>query len=903
MLADTAAPKNSLWSTLRDLTSIKRNELAKQRDAVKALRQELVAPLSAVSDPRDRVALLLQDSGKRVKNDRGDPDRPWAGHRSTMIRKGSAMHTEILALAGISARNVQRFLAQSNNDASIQPATFSTVENRFKKALDALEIKYSYATLFADLVTEKSGPLEDGELEVSQPEMVGREEMHTQRREWESLVFSEENLDEAQIQSHLRKVFSSPEAEDALKSCRAQFADFGRELQDGKIDLNSMKATVDGLSAADLLSDQQLAILKQARDSPVLLSELTDVLHLRLSSIESWTWGAEVPLEMRRQLSGKYRVYMEEELTDALMIHYVGMRFVTKFATVMDSVYDGSAWKKHSQVNKSLQALWDYYIGHRDKTTETLKEEIDDTFKESYFLSAIPRSENEGAAGYDCETGAGEDKPTSRVTRAVEAKQALLHIMAAESLIADQLNEELVAFQTDFKWFGPSLSHTAIKSVLKFFGVTDIWLGFFERFLKAPMRFLHDGPNGDIRVRQRGVPMSHMLSSFFGESVLFCLDFAVNEATHGKPMYRLHDDIFFWGTPAEATSAWTTLTTLSEVLGISVNEEKTGAGRLSALHATHSAQSISESLPSGDLRWGLLSLRTDGKFAIDQSRVDEHIVEMQRQLAGRRSVLDWIRAYNCYMQLFAFHFCRPQHSLGRSHIDDCLRTFSRINKEICSSTDGNTALFVKKMLSERFKFGNVPDGFLFWPMKFGGLELHNPFVTLQGLRVYIDESPEYCVKEALDLEELRYREYELQFEREGPADKRALVDRPETFMDRATYALFRWDRSDSLLHAWTQLLASDARASNPSAIISPVDAAIEAGMPEWSPELNGLLDKMKLHEASELRELVNTPYWRTVLELYGAEMSSVFGSVQVVERSLLPMGMVEALKGKVRWES
>ncbi|KAJ3151838.1 hypothetical protein HDU89_001887 [Geranomyces variabilis] len=611
-------------------------------------------------------------------------------------------------------------------------------------------------------------------------------------------------------------VFSSPEAEDALKNCRAQFADFGRELQDGKIDLDSVKAMVDGLSSADLLSYQQLAILKQARDS----------------SIESWTWGAEVPLEMRRQLSGKYRVYMEEELTDALLIHYVGMRLVIKFAALMDSVYDGSAWKKHSQINKSRQALWDYYIGHRDETSETLKEKLDETFKQNYFLSAIPRNEREGVAGYDCG-----------------------------------------AFQTDFKWFGPSLSHTAIKSVLKFFGVTDIWLAFFETFLKAPMRFLGDGPNGEIRVRQRGVPMSHMLSSLFGEAVLFCLDFAVNEATNGKPMYRLHDDIFFWGTPVEASSAWKALTTLSQVFGISINDEKTGAGRLSALQATHLKESIPDSLPSGELRWVLLSLRSDGKFAIDQSRVDEHIIEMHRQLAGRRSVLDWIRAYNRYMQ------------------------------EICPSTDGNTALFVKKMLLERFKFGYVPDGFLYWPMKFGGLELHNPFVTLQGLRDHIDEAPEYCVKEALDREELRYREYELQFEREGPAHKRALADRPETFMDRATYALFRRDRSDSFLHAWTQFLASDARASNPSAVISPVEAAIEAGMPEWSPELNGLLDKMKLHEASELRELINTPYWRSVLELYGAEMSSTCGSVQVVERSVLRMGMVEALKGKVRWES
>ncbi|KAJ3146830.1 hypothetical protein HDU86_008388 [Geranomyces michiganensis] len=896
MLATTSsAPTNSLAETLCALTSIKRDELARQRDAVKALRQELVAPLSAVSDPRARVALLLKDAGKRVRSERIDPDRPWSGHQNTVVHKESTMHTEILALAGISAPNVQRFLAQSQNDASIQSTAFTTVETRFRKALDALAIKYTYATLFADLVTEKSGPQDEDELDGSPPEMVGREEMHTQREEWESLVFSMDDLDEAEILAQLKKVFSSPEAESAIKSCRVQFTDFCRELRDEKIDLDSMKATVDGLISADLLSHQKVAILKQARDSPVLLNEFRDVLHLRLASIEAWSWGTELPLEMRRQINGKYRVYMQEELTDALLIHYIGMRFVNKFAIMMDRLYEGSAWRKHTRINKSNQAQWNYFIGASNAHVGSVRGEIDNIFKRDYFLSAIPRNVDEGVAGYD-DTGADG----SRASRAVNAKQALLHTMVAESLFADQLNEELVALQTDFKWFGPSLSHTAIRTVLQFFGVTDIWLDFFDKFLKAPMRFLHDGPDSEIKIRERGVPMSHMLSSFFGESVLFCLDFAVNEATDGKPMYRLYDDIWFWGTSFEATAAWTKLRTLSKALGLSINEEKTGAGFLSAHRTTCS---IPETLPQGELRWGLLSLGPDGKFVIDQQRVNEHIAEMRHQLNGRRSVHDWIRAYNRYMKFFAFQFCRPQHSLGRAHIDDCLRTFSRINKEICPASGGNTARFVKSMLLDRFHIDNVPDGFLFWPLKFGGLELYNPFVILQGLREHIDENPEYCVKEALDHEELNYRDYELQFKLNGPIDKKALARRPETFMDRATFYEFRRERSSAFWHAWNQLFACIARSSDPNAIILGTDSAIKAGMPESSPELNGLLDKMSMHEAADLRELVNTPYWRSILELYGPEMGEIFGGCQVVERSLLPMGMVESLKEKIRWES
>jgi len=41
--------------------------------------------------------------------------------------------------------------------------------------------------------------------------------------------------------------------------------------------------------------------------------------------------------------------------------------------------------------------------------------------------------------------------------------------------------------------------------------------------------------------------MSHVLSDTLGEAVLFCLDFAVNQRTKGRNIYRFHDDLWFWG--------------------------------------------------------------------------------------------------------------------------------------------------------------------------------------------------------------------------------------------------------------------------------------------------------------------------------------------------------------------
>lgn len=87
------------------------------------------------------------------------------------------------------------------------------MEKQFRVALQALEAKYKYTTLFSDLVTERSLQV----LDSSDYENVGRQEMQDQRKEWESLVFSPLPLDEAKILSTLGQVFSGPEAEEMVE--------------------------------------------------------------------------------------------------------------------------------------------------------------------------------------------------------------------------------------------------------------------------------------------------------------------------------------------------------------------------------------------------------------------------------------------------------------------------------------------------------------------------------------------------------------------------------------------------------------------------------------------------------------------------------------------------------------
>lgn len=884
----------TLWSTLHSITTIKRRELAKQRDACKALRQELLNPLQQEEDPKARVRLLLKRAGQRD----GEGLIRHRKQRTAQVAplKESSQHDEILALAGISALNIQRFLQQSEVDASISSAYFSSIEADFQRALRALEIKYDYATLFSDLVTERSKEhleaINASAISAEGYESIGREEMLEQRKEWESIAFEPSTIERANVYAALQSTFHSPEALQALDILRKQIDRVCYRIQHNKVrGIVEMKMLVNGLIASDLLADEQTSVLKQARNSDTWLSEMADVINLRLASIEKWSWETEaVQLEMRRQLNGKHRVYMLEEISQALLIYHIGIHFAVGFARAFDEFYHGSGWKKHTGVGRSDQAQWDYFVGKRSggrPGARSIRNELFTVFHRDFFMSVLPRKVSEGAGGYG-DDSLTDEQMQSRVAKSVNSKHSLLHLLIAESLMADRLEEELYVVQTDFHWFGPSLSHNTIDAVMEFFGVSKLWRDFFDEFLQAPLQFKMDGPQGQIRRRQKGVPMSHVLSSLFGEAALFCVDYAVNEATKGKPMFRLHDDIYLWGSSEEMQSAWKALTTLTSTMGISLNLDKTGSARLTK-NAENQGKAYPKTLPIGPLQWGLLSTSASaGLLSVNQESIDGHIIELKRQLESRKSILAWIRAYNTYMDFFKLHLGRTANAMGRVHIDECLTTIHRINKELCPSTNGDVAAYIEIMIASKFGIKHIPHGFLYFPMICGGLELRNPTISLQAMRDNVLQDPLEILEEALEREVVEYNRLKDAFDKDGPTDKHALPNRPDTFMSYDQYKVYRREYSLPLYQAWTELQL-------------PI---LEENV-ETTLEMDSLLAKLPKNGDQDHAFVTSTKqtYWRSVVELYGPEMGKTFGGLQVVEKDLLPMGMVDLLRSKVRWDA
>ncbi len=295
-----------------------------------------------------------------------------------------------------------------------------------------------------------------------------------------------------------------------------------------------------------------------------------------------------------------------------------------------------------------------------------------------------------------------------------------------------QLNTKLynkhVVIYSNFEWFGTSLPHATILTVLEFFGVPTGWLDFFKKWLAAPLRFVDSDNSDGVRLRKRGTPFNHTLSTFCAEAVLYVMDFVVDQASNGLQLYRLHDDLCLLHSDAtKCTRAWKEMNTYANLIGLTFNKEKTGSACVG-----YDKQTIA-GLPSGHVRWGMLKFDpSQGRFTIDQTQVDTHIEELRRQLNATKSIVGWINAYNKYLAFFYRNFGGyPARCFGEDHLDDLLKTFARIQFELFKDTGNKSAVaYLQERIAKKFGISDLPEGYFYFPTVTGGLELKNPFIEL-----------------------------------------------------------------------------------------------------------------------------------------------------------------------------
>ncbi|KAL2151939.1 hypothetical protein VTH82DRAFT_5123 [Thermothelomyces myriococcoides] len=898
------ASTDVLSQTLSSITNIKLKQLQEQKEAYQSKKRALQEDVSAERETAKRTRKLLKGYEK--------------------LRSLGLQNSPMLS-------SLDEFLDQAEYDPSVTEPLLKEYEAEVHHYMDALTNRYEFASLYGKLVEEwiasgssssnnnnndngggdggsgsGSGSSDDDVV------VVGREEMHQQRATWEAYVFEAKETDRAAIKAYLDDVFSSKDAKRALDGVREAFERWQRDWDDRlHFDEDTLETVITGMLRSDILTEEKRTTLRDFRSNKVVLAEIADVLNMRMSAIATWTWGAPLIVEQRRNLNGRYRFYTDEDLLHSIFVYYVGLRWAVKLRGVlMGFIEKEGVWKSDTKpVSKADARRRHFFLN----TTTLFERKSVHKERDSHFckilLDQLPSSIGEVRGSYgSLENEEGDSKPSH-----VAVVQDLLHRLQTEIIMRTKLGSDITVIRSDFKWFGPSLPHSTIFTVLEYFGVKEEWIDFFRRVLETDLKFKQDPPDAPARTRKRGTLVSTPLSDFFSESILFCLDYAVNQQASGTRLYRLHDDMWLWGSSEVCSKAWSVVTRFTDMMGLELNTDKTGSARIAAKNAAKAAAS-SGSLPKGDVKWGFLKLDpATGRFLIDQAEVDKHINELRRQLSACRSVLDYIQAWNIYgHRFFANNFGKPAHCYGRAHVDSMLATFKRIQAALFPDHPGGVAEYLKHTISSRFGIpvSDIPDGYLYWPSSMGGLGLQNSFVFLLVNRRKVTEDPEKLMDKFLEEEELAYEHAKARFtgvnasfsssgedEDEDEAapqnygavnagdwrNKPEFADlQNEPFMSFAEYARYR-ERTDWRLGDVYRKLIAEPKETllEPSGALAAVSAGQDKSV-DWD---------------------LLSPYEKWVVQLYHKDMIGRFGGVNVVDQGLLPAGLIGMLRqSRFRWQ-
>lgn len=751
-----------LPQTLQSITSIKLRELRKQRKGFETRRKKILEDVENAKDEQARLRILLTG---------------WARMHTSNAEKPleEFLDGDIQHHGGLSVTNIRRFLEQAQYDPSIPSPFLRELEGDLYRNMDRISLKFDYADLYSRLLTEWLQSDASSHVEIDMPEddsagsafEVVPDTQKTRllqlSEKFESVVFTPGEVDVEEIEKLLNGLFSDEDCKKALDSLGNATKYFGQTFLANSAPFNHdiLRRCINALLHSDLLSEQKKNTLQDFLQDKVVLTEIADVLNMRFADLEGWGWDDEggIPVEPRRQLNGKYRVVMDEDILQSIFVHYISMSWAIHFKEQLRNIIrNDRVWKSHSLPKEEI-ARREYYLG-TSYISQNLAKAREDTYKKHFFMCQLP-------AGFGAEAGDYENDSDSRQEERLNVKQLLLRTLGTEVMIQRSLHGEVAIVQSDLQWFATSTSHTTVLAVLKFFGVEPVWISFFRRYLEAPLKMIRlEGSSAEVRIRKRGVPIGHIFQKLFGELIIFAMDLAVKQEAEIL-LYRLHDDLWLCGEPEKCAKAWKTMQRCAQIMGLEFNMSKTGSVCLSEDMAKKDR--ILAILPEGKVAVGFLELDANsGEWIIDQRQVDAHIQQLQKQLTGCKSVFSWIQTWNsCIGRFFGHTFGQPANCFGRSHVDMILETHRRMQHKLFghSSAAGNSVTeYLKNLITERFGIANIPDAFLYFPEELGGLGLRNPFISLLVIRENLVQDPPKKLSDFFDIEKWEYENNRRNFE-------------------------------------------------------------------------------------------------------------------------------------------
>ncbi|TVY91547.1 hypothetical protein LAWI1_G008744 [Lachnellula willkommii] len=489
---------------LATISQAKLKEVLSQRTKFEGELQQLLNAVNNERDQRLKVKMLL--------------DRIESVPSMSKIAKTPRLRLD----------DIRHFVEQAESDPSVSISLMKQWQATLERELRTQSERYKYSELYCRLTNEWVSVSKKGSIDPSNPVALidlTRQEKRDERVEWEKYVFTPLNTNTVAIEDYLKELFaetgSNQDIQAAYHALRVSTQEFETQLHNNKhFSQSDLKWIIGGLLRSDLLTEQKQKQLKELYNDKDLLLALEEHLKFRMLNLDNWDWSSAkegILINQRRGLSGRYRFFHDESLFDAIMLRYIGVKWSVFFQSAMTKFRASpGVWKSSSvAMPKEDELRREHFLGSKtgislNTTHYQQPTEADDIskpdsveahrlehFKDEIFLEQLTKEEEEIRGAYD---GNPEDGDTRKSS--IQISQTLLHTIATEVLMKTYLGEDQVVVKTDFKWFGPTLPHSTVFTVLKFLNVSDKWISFFRKVLEVPVKFAEDGPDATVRVRK-----------------------------------------------------------------------------------------------------------------------------------------------------------------------------------------------------------------------------------------------------------------------------------------------------------------------------------------------------------------------------------------------------------------
>jgi hypothetical protein len=212
---------------------------------------------------------------------------------------------------------------------------------------------------------------------------------------------------------------------------------------------------------------------------------------------------------------------------------------------------------------------------------------------------------------------------------------------------------------------------------------------------------------------------------------------------------------------------------------------------------------------------------------------------------------------------------------------------------------GNVVQHLKQMIHDRFGVSDLPDGFLYFPVELGGLDLKSSFVDLLQIRESVQANPYDLVDEYESKEKDDYADAKRRFDKGDLAPMRWSTEKPD-FRPKDANVFFSLEEFTQYREAFASMGKANLRNVYLELLKRPSEQPVEP-----STQVQQALQDLR---QSNLRGILSSwysmeAYWKWIAQMYGPDMIARFGGFNIVDPGWLPIGMVSQFRQRrTKWQ-